>query len=515
MTRGDFIAAAIKALGIPVSKTAYDGERVAPALSAYIETAKEKGALDVFTRINAAAAITRGEALQVLLKLAGIATAAGAKTDFSDVKDGTPEAYAVTVAIKSGWLDPIRASSFGIKSPVTRIESAQLLATVARQKKDVKDMIKINPPNVQVQTRPTTSSDLPKKDILEQVWNILNSEYYYRDKLSGDEAGYKAAEALVQSVGDPYTVFMRPSQARNFNATIFNGQITGIGAQVEQKKNAAGEMVLTIVSPLPGSPAEKAGLQPDDEILSADSVSLAGMSFDDAVDKVRGPKGSTVHLHIRRSGSELDVAVMRDAISIPEISVTRQGNVVIVKLIQFGKATNDNFRKTMLEVQKANPTGIVLDLRNNPGGLLTASERVMSAFVPKNTVFTIVRSFDGSEEKDATLDDPIINSSIPVAVLVNKGSASASEIVAGAMQDLKRATIVGEKTFGKGSVQTVSSFADGSSLKVTRAKWFTPNGRGIDKGGVEGSGGIIPDTLVTDSQADKDASLRRALDLLR
>jgi carboxyl-terminal processing protease len=228
----------------------------------------------------------------------------------------------------------------------------------------------------------------------------------------------------------------------------------------------------------------------------------------ESVAKVRGPKGSNVILGIRRDGTEMNITVMRDLIQVPEIIITKQQNVTIVKIVQFGNKTDRELRSIMAEIEEERPRGIIIDLRNNPGGLLHAADVVVSNFLPHgSTVARIKSRTDDYTEK--TMDPPTISSDVPVVVLVNKGSASASEIVAGALQDAKRATIVGEKTFGKGTVQQIMEFLNGSGLKMTIAEWFTPAGRKID--GV----GITPDVEVAASEDNRDVQLLKALDLIR
>jgi carboxyl-terminal processing protease len=210
-------------------------------------------------------------------------------------------------------------------------------------------------------------------------------------------------------------------------------------------------------------------------------------------------------LKIRRNGYEFEVSVIRQTIKVPEIEVTWQEDVAIVKLLQFGKLTDTELRSIMQEIAQKEPRGVILDLRNNPGGLLHAATIVTSNFLPKGSPVVEIRS-RGGNRMEVTNDDPTISADTPVVLIVNKGSASASEIVAGALQDADRATVVGEQTFGKGTVQEVLEFTDHSSLKLTIAEWFTPKGRKINGNGVK------PDAYVPSS--DRDEQLRRAIDLI-
>jgi carboxyl-terminal processing protease len=199
--------------------------------------------------------------------------------------------------------------------------------------------------------------------------------------------------------------------------------------------------------------------------------------------------------------------VQRDVVTVPEVDVKFQDGVGIVKLMQFGQATDTKLRVEMQDLHKKNPRGIILDLRNNPGGLEHAAGVVVSNFVPKNTLVTIIKS-NGASEEHRTEEEPTVDPAVPLVLLVNAGSASASEIVAGALQDIGRATLVGEKTFGKGTVQAVLQFSDLSSLKITVAQWLTPKGRAIDKIG------ITPDVVVPYS-TERDEQMLKAMELLR
>jgi len=506
VTNGVFVRAAVVALDLPILSKgdALPYARVPQNLIPYIRTAYERGALDVFGKDFAvSSSVTRGQAIQVLVELTNLSGAGDGKTSFRDVRAGSAIARAVRVAVEQGWLVPLRSTQFGIDRPITASEAERMLkkarGRAGQVRKDfpeeTRQVIRITIP------KSKGTAVVPKNDILQSVWQIINDEFLYQDKVKQEEAAYGAIEGMVQSLGDPYTTFLRPVKAQNFRSQI-KGEVTGIGAQVEDRSG-----VLTIVTPLTGSPAEHAGLLPGDEILSADGVSLTGIGFLEAVERVRGPKGTSVRLRIRRGGSEFDVSVQRDVVSVPEIDVRMQDGVGIVKLMQFGHGADTKLRSELEALAAKKPRGIVLDLRNNPGGLEHAAGVVVSNFVPKNTPFSIIKS-SGSTEEHRTEAEPTIDPAMPLIVLVNGGSASASEIVAGALQDFARATIVGEKTFGKGTVQALLQFADQSSLKITIAQWLTPKGRVIDRVG------IVPDVTVPYS-TERDEQMLKAMELLR
>jgi carboxyl-terminal processing protease len=225
------------------------------------------------------------------------------------------------------------------------------------------------------------------------------------------------------------------------------------------------------------------------------------------VNKIRGEQGTSVVLTIDRDGTQFSVTVVRDTVKVPEINITWQGGIAVVKLMQFGELTDTDLRGLMEDIATQHPTGVILDLRNNPGGLLHAASTVLSNFLPQGSTVALIESRKG-EMIETTAVAPTIAADVPLVVLVNEGSASASEIVAGSIQDYGRGTIIGSKTFGKGTVQEVLEFTDNSSLKLTIAEWLTPLGRKID--GI----GVLPDIEVP-YDADRDAQVLRALQILR
>ena len=443
--------------------------------------------------------ITRGEAIIILTALTNAHDTADVKK-FRDSRTKDPLLLrAMQNAVARKWLTPLRATYFGVTRNLTGTEALSLLQSATNQnpvKQKVKIKIDVLPPQIN-----SPSTQVPNAELIQAVWQLLQRDYLRSSSIDEREASYKMIEGMVNSLGDPYTTFFRPVQADQFQTQI-KGELTGIGAHVEVQSGS-----IVIVTPLPNSPAEKAGLLPGDIILKADNTTLTGLPLDLAVSYIRGKKGTSVNLLIQRGSSSMNVTVVRDTISIPEIDISSQGSLVIVKLAQFGDTTDANIRSVMEKVAAKNPSGIVVDLRNNPGGLLHAADMLVSAFVPKNSVVALVKGKNGIS-KELTDFTPIIDADIPVVVLVNNGSASASEIVAGALQDYKRAKIVGTKTYGKGTVQEVLTFQSGEALKITIGEWLTPLGRTIDKIGVQ------PDIVTTDT-ATPDQQLKAAINALR
>lgn len=495
VSRAVFVRTAVEALGLPVVRGSVPqgtyGRSVPRSLAPFVRSAEQKDALAILGKNVAwSLPVTRGEAAAIMAGLTE-STVTSTPSRFSDVRKGSDLEQAVQAVLEQGWMRPLRKTRFGTDILLSGRDAYRLLKNASQERMTPTPTVQIEVVEPQISTG----------DILQTVRQLLENNYLYNDRLSIIEAPYEGPEALVNSLADPYTIFMRPSDTREFQVQL-EGEVTGIGAQVEMINT-----VLVIVSPLSGSPAEAAGLRAGDWILGVDNISLQGLTLSEAVAKVRGPVGSLVVLTIRRDGKEFNVTVKRDFVRVPEIDIAWQDDIVVVQLVQFGQITDTNLRSLMRDVQKEQPRGIILDLRNNPGGLLHAAETVLSNFLPEGSGIANILT-RANTYRDVTADPPTIDAAVPMVVLVNRGSASASEIVAGALQDAKRATVLGEQTFGKGTVQQIIEFRDGSSIKMTIAEWRTPEGRVID--GV----GVIPDVIVVPS-VERDEQLLRAIDLLR
>lgn len=348
---------------------------------------------------------------------------------------------------------------------------------------------------------------------LKVFWEAVRllHDHFYGEPPQGRDLTYAAIRGVLQALDDPFTSFVEPEMARIFEEDM-QGEFEGIGATV--RMNEDGELV--IVAPIEGSPAEAAGLRPGDIVLEVDGKRLKGMTLLEAVSLIRGPRGTRVRLKILRAGQEpFEVEIVRDRIEIPTVSarlIEEPGKPKLgyLKLNDFNARATRQVREELQAFRDQGVEGLIFDLRNNPGGLLSTSIEIASQFLEEGSVVLIERGKDGEEVHRARsgglwLDKPLV-------VLVDAGSASASEIVAGAIQDHKRGLLVGTTTFGKGSVQSPHTLSDGSSLRVTIAHWFTPNGRQIH------NQGITPDIVVEASPADleagRDPQLERAIEVL-
>lgn len=331
-------------------------------------------------------------------------------------------------------------------------------------------------------------------DLMWTVWNELQRRYFDEADLNQEEQMYGAIKGLVDSLEDPYTVFMTPKETQDFKASL-EGELEGIGAELTVE-----EGVLTVVSPLKQSPAEKAGLLPGDVIFEIDGELAAEMTLFDAIMNIRGEKGTTVVLTIIRDGVDepFDLSIVRDHIEIESVTVEElEGGITYLAVNQFNDRTNVEFGQAISEMLLEEPEGLIVDLRFNGGGYLDIAVELLSYLLPEGSDAVIIKERGKADEVIKTNGNPkLLN--VPLVVLVNGASASASEIFAGAIQDHERGIVMGEQTFGKGSVQEVETFIDASSMRITIAKWYTPSDRGIDEVG------LLPDVIVELSDEDRE-----------
>ncbi len=360
----------------------------------------------------------------------------------------------------------------------------------------------------QLVTDPQKEVDLA---LLWGVWRLLLQHYITPEDIKAQSMIFGATSGLVKAVGDPYTVFMTPTENQEFHQSL-QGKLQGIGAELTLKD---GQVV--VVAPLKGSPADEAGLQPGDTIIEVDGADVTGETLSEVVSRIRGEKGTQVELIIVRKGEgePLTLAITRGEISVPsveyDVKETASGSVGYLALNQFGEDTMQEAHQALRSFQGKDLRGIVLDLRYNGGGYLEGAVELTSLFLQQGKVVTVKRRGSSNGESHYVYGRPLF-SEIPLTVLVNEGSASASEIVAGALQAADRAVIIGKQSFGKGTIQEVLDLPGGSSLRVTTAKWFTPDGKDLS------AGGIVPDIDVDrtreDREAERDPQLAAALEWL-
>jgi carboxyl-terminal processing protease len=332
-----------------------------------------------------------------------------------------------------------------------------------------------------------------------KAWNALRANYVNTHASSTlpttEKMIYGAIQGLADSYGDPYTVFLPPEESKAFKEDI-SGSFGGVGMEIDKKDG-----ILTVITPLKGTPAEAAGIKAGDQVIAVDKHPTDKLSVDEAVRKIRGPIGTTVELTLMRSGKVLTLTVTRATIQVPETEdgLDEKTGVYHIAIYEFSGNSAEHFVEALKRFVGSGSRKLVLDLRGNPGGYLDAAVHISSYFIPKGAAI-VTEDFDGKHENEVHTSRGYrgLPSGTKVVVLIDGGSASASEIVAGALQDHDAATVIGTKSFGKGSVQQLISVDEGS-LKVTIARWITPDGHWIM------GNGVTPDIVVPVTQEDLDA----------
>ncbi len=339
-----------------------------------------------------------------------------------------------------------------------------------------------------------------------EVWDIVNQEF--DGKLpSNEEVTYEAIIGSLELLNDQFTRFVPPEIAERAREQL-EGSFEGIGAFVD----IADDGYLLIVRPIQGQPADLAGLESGDIVTHVDGESVLGKTLEAIIAEVKGPEGTEVTLTIKREAEPevFDVTIVRDRIEIPIVeSQSLENDIAYVRLTSFSGNASDQLADALTSLLEEEPRALILDLRDNPGGFLSQSVEVADLFLPDGVV--LYQRDSGGDEEVFESDDGDVAERIPLVVLVNSGSASASEIVAGAIKDRDRGTLVGETTFGKGSVQQTHTLSDGSELRVTIARWYTPDDNSIDDLGISPDINVLtPDEF----GGDTDTQLQRAIDYI-
>src|SRR3989344_731340 len=349
-----------------------------------------------------------------------------------------------------------------------------------------------------------------------EVWNSLSNKYVDTSKIDIQKMLYGAIEGMVNSVGDPYTVFFEPTVSKKYQEEI-SGAFGGVGIEIGKRNDS-----ITVIAPLQDTPAFRAGILAGDKILKVDGKIVTEMTIEEVVDLIRGKVGTKVTLVISRNGESAtrDFQLAREIIRIPSVKwQLLNNNIAYLQIYTFSQNVDSDFEKAANEILKSSATKLVIDLRNNPGGLLDSAINLAGWFLDKGQVVTIEKFRDGTQEYFKSNGNGALKI-YPTIVLINGGSASASEILAGAWNDTKNIQLVGEKSFGKGSVQELEKFDNGSSLKVTIARWLTPKGRSITDLGIEPNYEVkLPENpeegMLEFGKPGKDPQLDKAIELLR
>ena len=332
-----------------------------------------------------------------------------------------------------------------------------------------------------------------------ETYNKLEDNFIYFDRIEREEMIYGAIEGMVNSFNDPNTIFFTPEKNKELEERL-QGKFEGVGMEVGLRE---GE--IRVISPIPNTPADRAGMRPGDVILSVDEVSTEGMSIEEAVSIIRGPKGEPVTLKIARKDLELEIVIIRDVINIPSLELEMiEGDIAHLKLYYFHEGMISEFSNIADLIANNRTKGIIVDLRNNPGGSLDVVKNIMGWFLERDSIIAV--AYEG--EKEYKVRGTPLFLDYPVVVLINEGSASASEIMASALRNNRQTTIVGKRSFGKGSIQTIEKLSGGSSIKITVSEFLTPNRDQINEVGV------TPDIEVEWEDVEEDLQLNEAIRVL-
>jgi len=461
------------------------------------------------------APISRIDALRIILFLEGIPTPYDSTSPiiFEDVRDKATYAHIARGAQNSGVFIPEEQPYLFPTKNLTRAETAELLylAQIYRETNIGNLTVPVSPSdssNIYVPLY-STETDLlnnPKYSIFLNVWDKLNEEYLNSNEIDQDELVYGAISGMVQSLEDPYTIFEKPEEAVEIQDNL-EGNFEGIGIVID---TFDGDFI--IITVLNKSPAEEAGLEAGDVIQKIDDIDITSHTIDELLNTIKGPSGSTVKITVNRDGKSKTFNVIRKLITLETVILpTSQSEIPesigYIAIYQFTGGTAAQFDALLTDTLATNPKGIILDLRDNPGGYIDSAFDILGYFVPSGKILTEIEiQGDTIPEKS---DGTGKLAGFPLVVLVNEKTASSAEIVTAALQEHDLATIVGETTYGKGTVQEVNIYTDGSLFKLSIAKWLTPNGTDVD--GV----GITPDVIVEITKDDligeTDTQLQKAI----
>jgi carboxyl-terminal processing protease len=352
----------------------------------------------------------------------------------------------------------------------------------------------------------TPPTDRQATDAFLEAWDLVQTRYY-RQPVDDDVLIQGAIDGMLGTLGDQYTRYL-PPQDEVRSQEQMDGQFQGIGVVVENVDGA-----ITVVSPIEGSPAEAAGLQPGDILRQADGIDLDGLDLTEAADIIRGPQGTLVNLVVEREGEQLVFDIERDTIVVPSVrGEMLDDGIAYVRINQFIRTTESDLQAILRELNESNPTGLILDLRRNPGGLLDQVQDVADEFLPSGVV--LVEEFGSGQREVYESTEQGLAETIPMVVLIDEGSASAAEVLAGAIRDRERGILIGTQSFGKGTIQSVNGLSNGGGLRITIARWLTPTDRWVHEEGLTPDFVINwPEDLTTLAEGE-DPQLQAAIDYL-
>jgi carboxyl-terminal processing protease len=486
----------------------------------YVKKALELGSISLTPsnpKFFPDAPINRIEALKMVIPLEGI-PAPYIKDDtpliYSDVKPDAPYAYLVKAAQNAGLFSLNKNLYFFPFKNLSRAEAAELMYRAQIFRESLSEMNPLSGAQIIGNSADWGKSEIdlinnPKFPIFISVWNKINQQYFDQEKIDQNKLVFGAVKGMVDTLDDPYSTFELPENASKLENSL-EGTYEGIGTVLDTLEDN-----FIIIQVLKDSPAEKAGIKAGDIITKVDDKDITGMPSEQVIDLIKGPAGTKINLSVLRDGKTLQFSIVREQLNLDSVVSEENkpqipADLAYISIYQFTSTTADEF-DTVLKTQLANkPKGIILDLRDNPGGYLDAAYKVIGHFIPSGKTLMNIKIAGQTAEQLSEGKGEL--EKMPLVVLVNSGSASAAEVLAGAIQDYKIGKLVGEKTYGKGTVQEITTYSDGSLFKLSIAYWLTPLKRDINKIG------LTPDVTVEFTKDDllnhKDPQLEKAISLL-
>ncbi len=450
------------------------------AYAPFIARAWELGVIPTENKFSPKKPIQKIDALKIALKLEGVTIPiAGLHLQYIDLPKDAEGNGVIAKALRMRITKQLKKNIFGTHKTLTRLECAKILDAISLSRKS-EDII--------FNTDTKNDQHRPKQEIFDEVWNIIHTKYLRADEIDSEELMETIIRKAVGSLDDPHTVYFNKEETDNFLTGVGIGNQYGIGAQVGLNK----EGQIQIIKPLKNSPSEKAGLRPGDVIIEVDGidVSQGDMTLEEIVSLIKGENKTKVKITLQRRAKKIERTIVRGPIELTSTTPHIQDEYLVLEVDFFGSDTVSEILNATEEYKQYAENGIILDLRNNPGGFLDAAIELLSHLLPKDSIAVKTRGRDITHTEKVR--GPGDLSQYPLVVLVNERSASASEIVSGAVQDLHRGIVVGTTTYGKGTAQELMQFDDGSALKITVAEWLTPNDRSIN------DIGITPDLFFDD-----------------
>ena len=466
--------------------------------SPYVQKAYRLGLIEKSENFCPKCAVRKRDVYDFMLRLEGhtIPLVYNRKLKYKDLK--TEEERRLVAKILDLGLDEAYSDKiFGINISLDRKELLELVYKFVLLSES--EQIKFSPPKEEAQTYEIKISNpnLKNLDYLESVKDQLFNKYLHSKDLDEEDLMYGAIQGFVKAAGDKYTLFFPPVESDDLKEYL-EGSFEGIGAYLEQTDEG-----VIIQSPIKGFPAEKSGVLSGDIIKKVDGKDITGLNLNEIVKLIKGPRGTEVTIEFERKGKAIEIAIVREVVNIPTVTAEVKDDVLIISIAQFIGNTSQKFSDLITEHYNDSIKGIVLDLRSNPGGFLSAAEELLAYWIEENNVTIQVKYKTYTNDITAGKNQKLLG--VKTAVLQNKASASASEIIAGTLKDYEKARVFGETSYGKGTVQEIIQYNNGSSLKVTVAEWLTGKGNSINAVGV-----VADEEVENKKETEEDEVLKAA-----